>query len=134
MSEFEELEGPRRNKQEVHLVFSENLGLSAILTSRVGARSMKTGNSKYQKHVSVKTEDAEAHIGDKLWFVCDENSGGWPIAAYHDEQKAKEKANKHNNLKEHLYSGTVKHWDVTSEKLLNITELREKRDDGRLQV
>jgi hypothetical protein len=131
MSEFEDLEGPRRNKQEVHLVFNENRGLSAILTSRVEARNMKTGNSKYQKHLSVKTKNAEAHIGDKLWFVCDADSGGWPTTAYHDEQKAKEQANKHNILKKHLYSGTIKHWDVTSEKLFDITELRERRENGR---
>lgn len=123
MSEFSDLEGPRSDESTVHIVLDSNLGLKAVLTSRVSARSMKKSGG-YRKTLSVNVVDGEAHIGDKLWFVCDVDSGGWPSAAYHSKEEAENRASNDSELiSDHMYGGEVKCWNGKTKKLQSADDL-----------
>lgn len=124
MNEFTELEGPRTDESTVHVVLSDNLGLKGVLTSRVGARNMKKSGG-YRTSISVDVVDGEAHIGDELWIICDAEYGH-PSVAFHSKEDAEERASQDSDFKdEYLYGGEVKHWNMTTEKLLGASELRD---------
>lgn len=121
MSQFEDLECPRSNKRTVHLVQDKSKRVIA-LSSRVGARNMrKEGN--YTKLGAVEVEDGEAHIGDKIWFVLSNNT---PIAAYHNENKARAQDEGDNNV----VGVPIQYWNITNGNLYTKKKLEKHREKG----
>lgn len=121
MSEFEDLEGPRRNEREIYVVESDS-GAFLALTSRVEARSMSKNG--YTSHGSIELEDGEAHIGDKVWCVLSHTNE--PKATYLDEADARQEKTDSDNI----VGISVRHWDVTKQKTYRKDRLEELREKG----